>query len=85
MASSVDWQIDYLLAGNDIDVVVNDSIQGTDLGDVADGLINLYNPPNGIGAPPARADSQRRGRRLQPDERGERQLQGPLPAGRRAA
>ena len=45
--------IDYLLAGNDIDVVVHDSIQGTDLGDVGDVLVKLYDPPDGLGAPPA--------------------------------
>ena len=29
--TSIDWQVDYLLAGNDLDVVINDTIQGDDV------------------------------------------------------
>jgi len=45
-ASSIDVQIDYLRAGNDIDVVVNDSIQGQDLGDTGYVLVELFDPPS---------------------------------------
>jgi len=45
-ASSLNWQADYLWAGNDIDVVVNDSIQGVDAGTVADASVVLHDPPD---------------------------------------
>src|SRR6185503_18834635 len=45
-AASIAVQIDYLRAGNDVDVVVHDSIQGTDLGTGFDVLVNLYDPPD---------------------------------------
>ena len=52
LASSVDWQLDYLVAGNDIDVVINDTVQGVDVPTLNGLTVALYDPPNGIGAPP---------------------------------
>ncbi|MEQ1826278.1 MAG: hypothetical protein ABL921_10035, partial [Pirellula sp.] len=38
--------VDVLRAGDDIDVVVNDSKRGDDAGSIADIVVNLFNPPS---------------------------------------
>jgi len=45
-ATSIAVQIDYLRAGNDVDVVVHDSVQGTNAGAGGNVHITLYNPPD---------------------------------------
>ncbi len=52
-ASSLAWQIDRIIAGDDVDVVVNDSIQGTDAPSVNGLQVFLYTPDNGRGEPAA--------------------------------
>ena len=54
--SSIDWQVDYLLAGNDIDVVINDTIQGDDLPDLNGLDVRLFTPPAGLGENPPAGD-----------------------------
>jgi hypothetical protein len=51
--TDVDWQIDYLIAGDDVDVVINDTIQGDDEADLNGLDVALYTPPSGLGAPAA--------------------------------
>lgn len=46
-AASLAWLVDTLHAGDDIDVIVRDPVQGTNLGDAGDVTVNLYNPANG--------------------------------------
>ena len=44
LGSDFDVTIDSLLAGDDVDVVIHDSIEGTELGDVGDVKVKLYKP-----------------------------------------
>jgi hypothetical protein len=69
----VNWQLDYLVAGNDIDVVVNDTIQGVDTPTLNGLTVAQYDPPNGSAR-----------RRPATRTRTRRRLPVPLPA-RRAA
>ena len=55
--SAIDWQVDYLLAGNDIDVVINDTIQGDDVPDLNGLDVRLFTPPNGLGENPPAGDA----------------------------
>ncbi|MGK2853884.1 MAG: hypothetical protein ACSLE3_07225, partial [Microbacteriaceae bacterium] len=52
-AASLAWQIDRIIAGNDVDVVVNDTIQGTDTPSVNGLQVFLFTPDNGRGDPPS--------------------------------
>ncbi|HEX5591393.1 MAG TPA: Calx-beta domain-containing protein [Candidatus Limnocylindrales bacterium] len=44
--SAWSFQVDYLIAGDDVDVVINDSIGGTNQATVGDVEVNLFDPPS---------------------------------------
>ena len=46
LAQSLDVNIERITAGDDVDLVINDSKAGNDLGDLGGVQVNLYDPPS---------------------------------------
>src|SRR5438046_7448440 len=45
-ATTIAVQVDYLHAGDDLDVVIHDSVQGTNAGSGGNVHVALFNPPD---------------------------------------